>query len=272
VIKRATALLLLLAFGCVIANAADKPCIARVISPSVIVLTQGDKADITEIEGKPVYYCGLDAFRRWAHPLLYQQVYEDGQGNLDVMVDDRVVSIQSLLVENGWLQPDDLDDAAQAAITERRGGWNCASTETPFDLMHRTVDPKVLAGIALNESDFDGHPWPWTLNVAGRGYFFRHREGAYHVVQYLLSQGRCDFDVGIMQINWCYHHQRFQSAWDALAPATNIRVAEDILNENYSKTHSIAEAIAYYHSANPEPGREYFSRFVQHFAQLENGL
>jgi Transglycosylase SLT domain len=188
------------------------------------------------------------------------------------MVDDRPVSIQSVLVQNGWLRPVELDDTAQAAIAERRGGWACASTETPFALMHNTVDPKVLAGIALNESAYDGHPWPWTLNVAGRGYFFRHREGAYRVVEDLLSHGRCDFDVGIMQINWCYHHQRFRSAWDALSPATNIRVAEDILNENYSKTHSVSEAIAYYHSANPVPGREYFSRFVQHYAQLENGL
>jgi hypothetical protein len=272
VTKRAAALVLLTALSCVFANAGEEPSIARVISPSVILLKQGAKADIAEMPGKPVYYCGLDAFKQWAHPLLGQLVYEDGKGNLDVMVDGRAVSIQNLLIDGGWIQPTELDDAAQAAITERRGGWNCASTETPFDLMHHTVDPKVLAGIALNESAYDGRPWPWTLNIAGRGYFFRTREGAYHVIQYLLSQERCDFDIGIMQINWCYHHQRFSSAWEALAPATNIRVAEDILNENYSKTHSITEAIAYYHSANPELGREYVSRFVQHFAQLENGL
>jgi hypothetical protein len=68
---------------------------------------------------------------------------------------------------------------------------------------------------------------------------------AYRAVETLLSHGRCDFDVVIMQINWCSHHQRFSSAWDALSLATNIHVAEDILNENYDKTHSIAEAIAY---------------------------
>jgi hypothetical protein len=272
VINGTSALLLLSALSCMSVNAGEVPRIARVISPGVMVVAQGTKEDIAEIAGKPVYYCGLDSFRQWAHALLYQPVYEDKNGALDVVVDNRAVALQGLLVETGWLQPDTLDDAAQAAITERRGGWGCASTETPFALMHHTVDPKVLAGIALNESAYDGRPWPWTLNIAGRGYFFRHREGAYHVIEYLLSQGRCDFDVGIMQINWCYHHQRFHSAWDALAPATNIRVAEDILNENYSKTHSITEAIAYYHSANPEPGREYLSRFVQHFAQLENGL
>jgi len=272
VTKRSAALFLSIALYCMLANAEGEPFIEKVISPGVFVLKQGSKANIAQITGKPVYYCGLEPFKLWAQTLVHQPVYQDGDGNLDVMVDNRPVSIQSLMVKSGWLQPNELDDTAQEAITERRGGWNCASTETPFDLMHHTVDPKVLAGIALNESSYDGRPWPWTLNIAGRGYFFRNREGAYRVVEDLLSQGRCDFDIGIMQINWCYHHQRFRTAWDALAPATNIRVADDILIENYSKTHSIVEAIAYYHSANPIPGREYFTRFVQHFAQLENGL
>jgi hypothetical protein len=272
VTKRIGALVVLMSLACGLADAGEGPHIVQMISPDVLVLAQGEKAGIKEIAGTPVYYCGLDAFKRWADPLLHQRVYEDDDGNLDVMVDNRPVSLKSLLVDNGWLQPVELDDDAQAAVTERRGGWNCASTELPFALMHRTVDPKVLAGIALNESAYNGRPWPWTLNVAGRGYFFRSRERAYRAVETLLSHGRCDFDVGLMQINWCYHHQRFGSPWDALSPATNIHVAEDILNENYSKTHSIAEAIAYYHSANPVPGREYLSRFVQHFAQLEYGL
>ena len=138
--------------------------------------------------------------------------------------------------------------------------------------MHRTVDAKVLAGIALNESGRNGRAWPWTLNIAGQGFFFRTREDAYRVVQSLIAHGRSDFDVGIMQINWGYHAHRFASPWDALAPATSIRVAEDILNENYSKTHSVAKAIAYYHSANPVPGQAYLARFARHLNQIQAGL
>lgn len=138
--------------------------------------------------------------------------------------------------------------------------------------MHTSVDPKILAGIALNESAYNGRAWPWTLNVAGRGFFFRTREDAYRAVRYLISNGRSNFDVGIMQVNWGYHGKRFASAWDALAPATNIRIAEDILNENYRLTHSAVKAVAYYHSANPAPGREYLARFVKHLSQIERGL
>lgn len=252
-------------------SASTVPLISQIISPDALVVSNGAQKAITPIDGKPVYFCGLTAFMQWARPLLGQSVYADHDGQLSIMVDGQPTAIEKLLVHAGWLQPAQLDDDAQAAITEHRGGWNCASTETAFSLMHQTVDPRVLAGIAMNESAFGGRPWPWTLNVAGRGYFFKSREGAYRAIEYLLSQDRCEFDVGIMQVNWCYNHQRFASPWAALEPSTNIHVAEEILNENYSKTHSVAEAVAYYHSANPEPGREYLERFIHHLDQLEAG-
>ena len=254
------------------AQAGTAPMIQDMISPASIVLVKDGAKALTPLEGTPVYFCGMRAFKDWAKPLLGQAVYTDKSNKLTVLIDSRPVELETLLVRAGWLQPGNLNDDAQAAITEHRGGWNCASNETAFDLMHATVDPKVLAGIAMNESNYAGRPWPWTLNVAGRGYFFKSREGAYRAITYLLSQDRCDFDVGIMQVNWCYHHQRFASPWDALKPSTNIKAAESILNENYSKTHSVAQAVAYYHSANPEPGREYLARFVQHLDQLEAGL
>jgi len=72
-----------------------------------------------------------------------------------------------------------------------------------------------------------------------------------------------------LQINWGYHSKRFASPWDALAPATNVRVAEQILNENYARTGSVEKAIAYYHSANPTPGRAYLARFVRHLSMIE---
>lgn len=273
----ALAVALMMPFACACAFAAGAaadatvPMIADILSPDSVVLERDGKKALTPISGKPVYFCGMSTFIRWAKPLLGQAVYTDASNTLDVLIDSQPVALKKVLVRAGWLQPKELDDDAQAAITEHRGGWNCANTQVAFDLMHSTVDPKVLAGIAMNESAYAGRPWPWTLDVAGRGYFFKTREGAYRAITYLLSQDRCDFDVGIMQVNWCFHHQRFSSPWDALKPSTNIHAAEAILNENYSKTHSVAQAVAYYHSANPEPGREYLSRFVQHLDQLEAG-
>jgi hypothetical protein len=241
--------------------------IENVISPTSVVLTQAGTRSVASFDGKPVFYCGLKAFESWAAPLVGQPVGSNPDTGITVSVDARDVSLERLLVRKGWLQPVVLDDDAQAAISEGRGGWACASATAPFELMHSSVDPKVLAGIALNESGLNGRAWPWTLNVAGQGFFFKSREDAYRVVQSLIARGRSDFDVGLMQVNWGYHARRFTSPWDALSPATSIRVAEDILNENYSKTHSVAKAIAYYHSANPVPGQAYLARFARHLNQ-----
>jgi hypothetical protein len=254
-----------------LALSAHAATIDSIISPTRIVVDDGTKRAIVELPGEPVYACGLKPFLAWANRFEGQTV-EATTGGVAINIDGSPISLESLFVKAGWLRPATLTDDAQASITERRGGWSCASAQAPFDAMHTSVDPKILAGIALNESAYNGRAWPWTLNVAGRGFFFRTREDAYRAVRYLISNGRSNFDIGLMQVNWGYHGKRFASAWDALAPATNIRVAEDILNENYRLTHSAVKTVAYYHSANPAPGREYLARFVKHLSQIERGL
>ncbi|RQZ67493.1 transglycosylase SLT domain-containing protein [Burkholderia sp. Bp9004] len=251
---------------------AQSAVIARVISPVSIVIQDGATRQVAMLPGKPVYYCGLDAFIEWASPLIGQTVRNSREAGITVSIDGRDVALDDLFIDRGWLQPLVLDDGAQAALAERRGGWACSRAVVPFELLHTNVDPKILAGIALNESNYRGRAWPWTLNVAGQGFFFESREEAYKAVEALLARGRSDFDVGLMQVNWRYHGKRFASAWDALAPASNVAVAEAILTENFARTDSVAKAIAYYHSANPNPGRSYLTRFVRHLSLIEAGL
>jgi hypothetical protein len=242
-----------LSLACVFARAAT---IERFVAPDTVILRDDGHAPVVvHLSGAPVYFCGLNAFASWAQPLVGKSA--------------SVALLQSALVRAGWLRPAVLDDDAQAAMTERRGGWACASAAEPFAEMHSAVDPQLLASIALNESAYAGYAWPWTLNVAGQGFYFASRDDAYAAIRYLLSEKRCDFDIGIMQVNWCYHAARFSSPWDALAPQKNVAVAEVILMENYRKTGSAAKAVAYYHSANPVEGRAYLSRFVAHLKQIQ---
>ena len=60
-----------------------------------------------------------------------------------------------------------------------------------------------------------------------------------------------------------------QMVVEALAPATNIRVAETILMENLQRSGSAMKAVAWYHSADPSRGGAYFARFMTHFKQLD---
>ncbi|AOY97706.1 lytic transglycosylase (plasmid) [Cupriavidus sp. USMAA2-4] len=260
--------LLPLALG-VLAVTGYAASIEAVVSPTALVVREHGTLQLQALEGKPVLYCGLERFAGWAARWIGTAVTLGGASGPQVEVDGRKQPLRAVFASAGWLRPPTLDDGAQAAMAERRGGWACASKVEPFAQMRERVDPAVLASIAMNESSYRGQPWPWTLNVAGQGFFFASREDAYAAIQALLSAKRCDFDVGLMQVNWCFHGKRFGSAWDALAPATNIRAAESILLDNRQRSGSSMQAVAWYHSANPSRGGPYLARFLNHLKRFE---
>ena len=152
---------LLLLIVCLLAPVhARAATISRFDDASRIVVADAKEARVVALPGTPVTLCGRRRFDEWSAALVGQVVSSSPEAGLMVSVDARDIALSRLLVQQGWLLPPVLDDDAQTAITERRGGWACASAQTPFDLMHRSVDPKVLAGIALNESGLNGRPWP----------------------------------------------------------------------------------------------------------------
>ncbi len=156
--------------------------IEAVISPNAIVVRGEGQASVHTLGGKPVLYCGLDAFLGWSARLLGARIWPGTDEGPVVTLAGQAMPIAHLFVREGWLRPAVLNDAGQEALAERRGGWACAPKTEPFAQMGRRVDPKITAGIAMNESSYRGRPWPWTLNVAGRGMYFATREDAYAVV------------------------------------------------------------------------------------------
>ncbi|MEW8252710.1 MAG: lytic transglycosylase domain-containing protein, partial [Candidatus Thiodiazotropha sp.] len=76
------------------------------------------------------------------------------------------------------------------------------------------IPQSVLFAVALTESGKQTgqtgtlRPWPWTLNVAGRGYFFDSRQAAWRALMTYLEEGKRSIDIGLMQVNWRYHQDR----------------------------------------------------------------
>lgn len=137
------------------------------------------------------------------------------------------------------------------------------------------LPPEVLYAVALTESarqvDSTGkvRPWPWTLNVRGRGHFFASRREAEAALQDLLDQGRTSIDIGLMQVNWRYHQQRLGSPQRALDPYHNLRVAAQILRDCREIRHDWWAAVGCYHAPNsPQRADRYRARVHAHWQRL----
>jgi soluble lytic murein transglycosylase-like protein len=115
-----------------------------------------------------------------------------------------------------------------------------------------SVSPALLRAIASVESK--GHPH--ALNIAGKAFFFASQKEAIAAAKAALSAGK-SFDSGIMQINsqWL---RRFSIPLAALFdPEANIWFGGWILAQNISQYGGIDQAVARYHSTDPERGKRY---------------
>ncbi len=100
-------------------------------------------------------------------------------------------------------------------------------------------------------------PWPWTINAAGKGYFFSSKQEAIASVNKLRAQGIKSIDVGCMQVNLLHHPQAFASLDEAFDPEHNVAYAASFLRSLYQETNSWKEAAADYHSRTHSRGTEY---------------
>jgi hypothetical protein len=131
------------------------------------------------------------------------------------------------------------------------------------------VPAEVLYAVALTESGQSalsgGHwrPWPWTLNVNGRGQYFASRYLAWQTLQHSLRQGTTSVDIGLMQVSWRYHRAALVSSWHALDPHHNLRVAAAILQSCYDKHRDWWASAGCYHAPNNSARAQAYTQRVQ---------
>ncbi len=130
----------------------------------------------------------------------------------------------------------------------------------------------IFYAIALTESATQidktnlQRPWPWTLNVAGHGYFYNSRHAAWRALKDWLHKGRRSIDIGLMQVNWRYHQERLGTPWQALNPYHNLRVGAAVLKACYQRRQDWWSSVGCYHSpSNPRRADRYRRRVVSHW-------
>ena len=121
----------------------------------------------------------------------------------------------------------------------------------------------LLAAISLKETgrwdpgEKRSIAWPWTVTSEGKGIHHASKDEALARVKELQARGVNNIDVGCLQINLYYHPQAFETLEDALDPAQNAAYAGAYLRQLRRDRHSWQRAVEYYHSSDPERGRNY---------------
>lgn len=136
------------------------------------------------------------------------------------------------------------------------------------------LPPGLLLAIALVESGrldpATGHvtAWPWTINANGVDRLFETSGEALAYTRALRERGIASIDVGCFQINLFHHPAAFASLEDAFDPQANAAYAARFLVDLRSRTGSWEQAVAAYHSSNPERGEPYRDRVLAGLGSL----
>ncbi|MDK9774853.1 hypothetical protein KIO97_26435, partial [Vibrio sp. B181a] len=87
------------------------------------------------------------------------------------------------------------------------------------------IPASVLYALALGESKTKlqsgaVRPWPWTLNVKGKPYYYASFDQACQALQGFLKRTQM-VDIGLTQHNWRWQKDHFKSPCDAFDPWLN---------------------------------------------------
>jgi len=112
-------------------------------------------------------------------------------------------------------------------------------------------------------------PWPWTINVGGKGYWFDTRDEALNFVHTQIPKTVRSYDLGCFQINRRWHGEAFASASDMFDPVLNADYAARFLRSLLPEFRSWKRAAGAYHSRTPRFAERYERIFSKHLAAFD---
>lgn len=142
------------------------------------------------------------------------------------------------------------------------------------------VPVKVYYALLTQESGFTTRhgfrPWPWTLNIAGKSKRYDTRKAAYQALKKAINSGIKLVDIGPGQVNWYYHKERLGTLWQSLEPYHNLKVAAQILRQEYERSgkNNWWIAVGRYHSPGQKPkqlarAKDYERRVKRRYRQID---
>ena len=136
------------------------------------------------------------------------------------------------------------------------------------------VPVSVLRAISLTETGRKRggvmRPWPWTVNMEGKGVWFDNEDDARAYVYKNYKRGARSFDVGCFQINYKWHGQEFASIEEMFDPNPNALYAANFLLQLFREKGDWSGAAGAYHSRTQKYAEKYEKRFSAFRAALLN--
>lgn len=111
-------------------------------------------------------------------------------------------------------------------------------------------------------------PWPWTVNMEGKGLWFETLDEARAFVFRNFKKGARSFDVGCFQINYKWHHQAFSSIDEMFDPEANAIYAAKFLRTLHQELGDWSEAAGAFHSRTPKFANRYRAIFEKHHKKV----
>ena len=106
------------------------------------------------------------------------------------------------------------------------------------------------------------HPWPWTINAEGQGFYFDTKAQAVAAVRAMQARGVKSIDVGCMQVNLMHHPDAFPNLDQAFDPPANAAYAARFLRQLFGQAGDWTKAVALYHSATPALSEPYAKKVM----------
>lgn len=139
--------------------------------------------------------------------------------------------------------------------------------------MRHQIPVDILYAVALAESGRayrgENKPWPWALNIDGRSVYCESQRDAVHQAAQAIQFNQ-PVDVGLMQVSWRWHQQRFTSIDESLEPLKNLDAGAMILYEQFEQTRDWWDAVGRYHdpgqdTASLDSAQRYRARVKRHW-------
>lgn len=150
-----------------------------------------------------------------------------------------------------------------------------------FDVSEKHNVPVAVAfALARTEthtemSDGSMIPWPYTINLRGKSFYFNTQQEMTDFGQALVLEGEEKFDVGLYQVNWYWVGKHEVDSLDALGePYSNSDVAMGVIKKYKTKDNTWAQAAGRYHNPNNNHGYAdiYEDKFAKHLKKVNQIL